>query len=33
MADWQLAARQARDIWETVLPDLDQHGFATSPYR
>jgi hypothetical protein len=31
--DCDLAARQARDIWETVLADLDQHGFDTSPFR
>jgi hypothetical protein len=33
LADCQLAARLARDIWETVLQDLDQHGFDVSPFR
>lgn len=32
-ADCDLAARQARDVWEAVLADLDQHGFDTGPFR
>ena len=31
--DAQDAASQARDIWETVLNDLDQHGFDVSAFR
>ena len=32
-ADCRFAAQQAREIWETVLQDLDQHGFDVSPFR
>jgi len=32
-ADARATARLARDVWETVLLDLDQHGFDTSPLR
>ena len=32
-ADAANAARQARAVWETVLDDLDRHGFDVSAYR
>src|SRR3954471_19877498 len=31
-ADARATARLARDVWETVLIDLDQHGFDVSPF-
>jgi len=32
-ADCRLAAQQGREIWETVIQDLEQHGFDVSPFR
>jgi len=32
-ADCREAARQARDVWETVLVDINRHGFDTGLYR
>jgi HEPN domain-containing protein len=32
-ADAQHAIRQARAVWESVLRDLEQHGFDVAEYR